>query len=746
MRKLKHIKKISLITVGLGLLPISVSAEEINASSTSGQSSDNTVVIESESYSVNGNAYTYESDGTTSGDIYGGASDTSTTSRNTVAIADEQASVTGGGYIYGGQSSEGDASNNAVNISAGTIYRYIHAGDVVNGNATGNVINISGGTLNGGWLSGAYVGGNGTATNNVTNISGGNISVEYIEGSWGSGTHTGNKVNITGGNVFGGIISGAWVTSDTEATGNETNISGGAIDNATIAGAYFAGAAGVASGNTVNISGSPTISNSSIYGGWSPYGSATNNTINIYDSPDLSSSTLYAGMASTDDASSGNTLNIHTSGLTAQNIDGFENLNFFLPSNMTADSTVLTLTSSEGTDLSNTVVNVSAPNGTNMDNGTTFTLVENQNGITTSSITNSGIMSEGISINYNLSLNEVSDSDVVTRLTATVGSGSMNPQTKVVSESVIVGPLLANYVTDLSINWLPPEEVGEENKDVMGEQPELANEFRIFGNMGAGSLRTDTGQNSHIDTDNWGMDLGWAKALDYGSAGKLVFAPIVDYGRTKYDSYTTNGIHGTGNASYLAGGMIGRRIYDSGFYVEGSFRYGRTQMDFSSNDMESAGQKVHVYYDATAPCWAGHLHVGRLLRLSKKSTLNVYGMYHHSHQDGMSATLSTGENYTFDAVDSGRFRMGARLTKRSGTRQLFYSGLAYQYEYSGSAQAHYKGYSTPDTSTSGSSFMAELGWQIKPTKNSPWMIDLNATGWVGTQRGVTATMKFKKAF
>ena len=177
MRKLKHIKKISLITVGLGLLPISVSAEEINASSTSGQSSDNTVVIESESYSVNGNAYTYESDGTTSGDIYGGASDTSTTSRNTVAIADEQASVTGGGYIYGGQSSEGDASNNAVNISAGTIYRYIHAGDVVNGNATGNVINISGGTLNGGWLSGAYVGGNGTATNNVTNISGGNISV-----------------------------------------------------------------------------------------------------------------------------------------------------------------------------------------------------------------------------------------------------------------------------------------------------------------------------------------------------------------------------------------------------------------------------------------------------------------------------------------------------------------------------------------------------------------------------------------
>ena len=42
--------------------------------------------------------------------------------------------------------------------------------------------------------------------------------------------------------------------------------------------------------------------------------------------------------------------------------------------------------------------------------------------------------------------------------------------------------------------------------------------------------------------------------------------------------------------------------------------------------------------------------------------------------------------------------------------------------------------------------MLELGWQIKPTKGSPIMLDLGAVGWIGYQKGITCHAKFKKAF
>ena len=60
--------------------------------------------------------------------------------------------------------------------------------------------------------------------------------------------------------------------------------------------------------------------------------------------------------------------------------------------------------------------------------------------------------------------------------------------------------------------------------------------------------------------------------------------------------------------------------------------------------------------------------------------------------------------------------------------------------------ATYKGYSTPSAGKSGSSGMFEFGWQIKPIKNNPWMVDINTTGWIGHQKGITAMAKIKKSF
>ena len=42
--------------------------------------------------------------------------------------------------------------------------------------------------------------------------------------------------------------------------------------------------------------------------------------------------------------------------------------------------------------------------------------------------------------------------------------------------------------------------------------------------------------------------------------------------------------------------------------------------------------------------------------------------------------------------------------------------------------------------------MLEIGWIVKPLKNNSWAVDINATGWVGNQRGVKALAKIQKSF
>ena len=114
----------------------------------------------------------------------------------------------------------------------------------------------------------------------------------------------------------------------------------------------------------------------------------------------------------------------------------------------------------------------------------------------------------------------------------------------------------------------------------------------------------------------------------------------------------------------------------------------------------------------------------------------------------MGADLSSGEHYNFSSADSGRFRIGYRMTTRTSKISRIYTGLAYQYEHASGITAKYlaKDLSTASAGNSGSSGMLELGWQIKPLKNNPWMVDINATGWIGHQRGVTAFAKVQKAF
>lgn len=643
------------------------------------------------------------------------SAETASTNNNTTTITD----VTNVAYLHGGYayySRVGEANNNTVNVYGGHIY-HIHGGHVYSGNANNNSVNFYDGTID--YLDGV----------NYSADSRPLIGAGYAD----EGNANENIVNIHNGNI-NGTVQGGYVYGNGNAIGNTVNIYGGAISG-DVLGGYVGGS-----------------------------GEVRDNTINIYGNPDLSNAYLYAGKVGNaiSSYSSNNTLNINSKNITAKNISGFDNLNFNMPSDTTNGDVLLTLTdtaptlystsndkiilaevsndnNSVGTDLSNTTVNLNAAGGSNINTGDTITLLKNDNGIATSNITNSGIISEGISLDYKLNL-ITTDTDI----TAVVGermSDGLNDQTKALAHSNLVGPNILQRGTERLLTWLPPEE-GQD--DLGGDQQTVRPDYTTFANFSSGNDRVENNGN-RLSTTSGGIDVGVARRIDRGNS-KVYWAPLFDYGNGDFTSDLKDGPYGKGSSKYYTGGFIARNTFDNGFYYEGSFRMGTIKSNYASDNFMRNGEPVHVNYTSKANCWAGHINMGRRIHFGN-STLDMYGIYFQSHQGSSNVQLNTGETYRFGDIDDRRLRIGARLTMRPNPQNKYYSGIAYQWENGADSQATYleKDLTTPEMGSSGSSVMLELGWQHKPSPNAPLMMDISAVGWAGHHKGFSVQAKIKHA-
>ena len=491
------------------------------------------------------------------------------------------------------------------------------------------------------------------------------------------------------------------------------------------------------SNNTVNLNDGTT---SNIYGGNTDSGNAQNNTVNFYSG---TYSNIYGGYAPSG-STSGNVLNVYNKNLSAQNVYNFDTMNFYIQNDVSNGDTLLTLTDSAGTDLSNVAIKAGVVAGnTNLAVGDTLNLLTNSNGLTTTGTTY-GTLTEGVSLDYGLDVSQAGNS-VIANITK-IPTGLLS-QTDIISVSPINGVVLASSVLEDKLPNTDFDFEDEDEQKISDTPNPNPPGWEIFADAGGGSLRTKTGNGSHIDMKMTNLDLGFARVIN-GSSGKFTFAPIIDYAHGNYDSYLADGTHGNGSTRYIAGGGIFRNSWNSGFYIEGSFRAGRIKTDFASNNLDTSGTFGRITYDTSATALAGHLKFGKNIRLSKNNLLDVYATYHHAHQGGMNADLNpSGDNYRISSANNGRFRLGYRLATRTSKISRIYTGLAYQYEHSSGVTANYltRNLSTESAGKNGSSGMLELGWLIKPGKID-WAVDINATGWIGHQRGVTAMAKISKAF
>ena len=584
---------------------------------------------------------------------------------------------------------------------------------------------------------------NNTASNNVIIVNDSNYTIKHADDAEQTSDYDGNRNNVIGGQVGSNLSNSDIVggTSDSgDSTNNQITINAGTF-NQDIKGGYAPGNS--ASNNTINIRGGHF--NGDIIGG---EGSTTNNnTIDISGSPTFSNNTIiYGGRVNTASRnyvegdyiekgdeiandSSGNTLNIRSVGLTAQNIGNFNNLNFYIPESATNGDTMLTLSDTSGTDLSNTSIKAGVTGDSYLQTGDRVNLLTNENGLTTTG-TSYGQLTAGVSADFDVAVAQAGNSIV-----ATITRKTTNPETRIFDIPPIEVPHLLNKGTDQLIHDFDFDDINPQ---------EMPNQNSFLLNSGGHNDRIKTGSGSILRSRGTNHNLGYARSFK-NSAGTFTIIPVVEYGHGSYDTYLSNDMHGDGSAKYVAGGFIARQFNNSGLYYEGSFRAGRSEFDFGSSGFENYDR---VSYKTHAPVFASHLRLGYLTKINPKNILHVYGIYSYSRQNSMDAHLSSGETYAFDSIDSNRFRAGYKWTSKVSPISYVYTGMAYMYESNPNSNAMYKNQNlrVPKAGASGSSGMLELGWQIRPLKNNPWMVDINTTGWIGHQKGITALAKIKKAF
>lgn len=250
-----------------------------------------------------------------------------------------------------------------------------------------------------------------------------------------------------------------------------------------------------------------------------------------------------------------------------------------------------------------------------------------------------------------------------------------------------------------------------------------AREMVPYAAAGYGNMRQESG--SHVDVQGSAFNIGFAKEVKNGS-GKLLFGPMIEYGRGSYESYLDDGTKGDGNTQNFGLGVMARQNNDNGTYYEGSLRYGKLTSNYNSGDLGAD-------YDTDANYWGAHLGLGKVFQLNDKNSIDTYCKFFYTNQGSSSANI-LGNNVEFDAVKSKRSRLGFRFNHATSDVRSIYAGLAWQHEFDGSACATVDGFSTPSPSIKGNSMMAELGVNIAP-KSSPVSFDLGVSGWAGKQKG-----------
>ena len=544
---------------------------------------------------------------------------------------------------------------------------------------------------------------------------------------------TGSSVTITGGEtnyVVGGYAraSGDRVTTEVAVRGNVVRLQGGTHETVYggLAESRVLAPSMIAENNTVYISGGTYRPGGLIAGGKagsSGTNTVRNNTIEITGAPGPLPK-LFGGISAGGGTPTleNNALIVRdTKGITAVSAEHFQKFVFYVPAGLAANQPMLSLTSAtQDVKLEGALVEAHLPGSVTAHD---LTLLQTAAHITTDAATKMKVY-EGISggiLTSTIYVDNTKQKLMVRRDGSFLFTGVDNAKSlaETMAGSAAFLGTGANLFTDAGLRSASTEAA-------------TTSGFAPFAALGGASLRHETG--SHVEMKGMNLAVGFSRELKRGN-DRLLFGPLVEYGRGSYDSYV-NAVHGDGTVSYLGAGAFLRREQANGLFYEGSLRFGRTKMDYNA-DLPVGFSKLHTSYDTDANYIGAHLGIGREITAGSGNKREIYLRYFYTRQNAADATLSTGDHYTFDAVDSHRLRTGVRWTMPQ-TGGALILGTSMQYEFGGDTSATYHragglSYTSASPSLKGFSGSIEVGWKAAVRENMRPRMSPSRAGWASSE-------------
>ena len=408
------------------------------------------------------------------------------------------------------------------------------------------------------------------------------------------------------------------------------------------------------------------------------------------------------------------------------------NSNFYFIASGDNTNPLLSVTGSA--DISGSKYNIVFTGKTTFDEGQTLTLIEADGTIDASGLQQGndidGIDDIKIGSTITQSITDVTTVPEVasngSKLIATLGSTLATDEASVLNTGMLGG---------LAFNLQGADLIAREGMEAAVRSAHLDNNHAVFAALTRSSL--DYGA---VDVDGTNMLAGLAWRSTTG-AGSMTYGVFAEHGDGSYDTYANiNGtsLHGEGDTDYTGGGILARMDFNGSEnghgYLEASGRVGNADTDYTNSGLRDAYGRA-ASYSTDGTYYGAHIGAGYVQKLDEKNSIDWYGKLLWARLEGGSADLSTGEHLTFDDADSLRLRIGGRWNYAASDFVSYYAGLGYEYEFDGEASGFTNGLALGDEDLTGGSGVAELGISFKPSKNSPFSLELNLAGFTGEREG-----------
>lgn len=364
-----------------------------------------------------------------------------------------------------------------------------------------------------------------------------------------------------------------------------------------------------------------------------------------------------------------------------------------------------------------------------LDIGSKLTLIEADGTINADNLEPGSGIKVGSTIKQDITTNievSVDDSGSTEKLIATVNGALATDEASAINSGMLGG---------LAFNLQGADLIAREGMEAAIRSAQLDNNHAVFAALTRSSL--DYGA---VDVDGTNMLAGLAWQAQTG-AGSLTYGVFAEHGDGSYDTYANiNGtsLHGEGDTDYTGGGILARMDFNGSEnghgYLEASGRVGNADTDYTNSGLRDAYGRA-ASYSTDGTYYGAHIGAGYVQKLDEKSSIDWYGKLLWARLEGGSADLSTGEHLTFDDTDSLRLRIGGRWNYAASDFVNYYAGLGYEYEFDGEASGFTNGLALGDEDLTGGSGVAELGISFKPSKNSPFSLELNLAGFTGEREG-----------